>query len=734
MQPFELPEFYLPQPARLNPNVDRAREHTKEWARQLGMLDPAEAPWDERGFGTMDYALLTSYTHPDAAGPELDLLTDWYVWAFYFDDDFLERYKRTGDPAGARTYVDGLAAFMPTDLETELPRPTNPVQRGLADLWFRTVPAMSAGWRHRFAETTRNMLGACLWELGNITERVVPNPIDYIAVRRKVGGAPWSAALVERAVGAEIPARLAGARPVRVLRDAFADAVHLRNDIFSYQRETESEGEINNAVLVIEQFFGYEPQQAAYLVNDIITARLRQFEHAATTVLGDYGLAPTVRADAQRYVDGLRDWQAGGHEWHLRSSRYMNTGRRAPAWPPRSGPVGMGTTAARIGSLLGRPGAGLLPASKALGRPEFYMPFASRSNPRLDATRAHATAWARSVGMLDGTVWAETWFEAMDFALLAALTRPDAPGPVLELVNDWHVWAAFVDDLVLAMFEQAADPADAKAFLDRLLTFAPENPAAMPVPDNPAERGLADVWSRISPNLSADLRPRLRDQLREFADHRLWRLTNIIQNRLPDPVDYVETRRAAASFAPTMAGYALGRQVPAEILDAPPMRALADTFRDVGPLRADIFRYDKEIGRDRGINNGVLVVQRFLGCGLDEAVKVINELVTGRLSRFERIVATELPALFDELGLDQAARHRVLGYVEGLQDWMAGELQWSQVTGRYRAAPSTPQVLGRLTRLGSAAPVRIALSSPAHHSPTASVSQLPAYPPTTTPR
>ena len=37
-----------------------------------------------------------------------------------------------------------------------MPEPTNPVEAGLADLWLRTVPAMSADWRSRFAESTRN--------------------------------------------------------------------------------------------------------------------------------------------------------------------------------------------------------------------------------------------------------------------------------------------------------------------------------------------------------------------------------------------------------------------------------------------------------------------------------------------------------------------------------------------------------------------------------------------------
>ena len=104
-------------------------------------------------------------------------------------------------------------------------------------------------------------------------------------MRRKVGGAPWSAGLVEYAVGAEVPAAIAAARPMHVLKDAFADAVHLRNDIFSYQRETEDEGELNNGVLVAERFLGYSTQEAADLINDLLTSRLQQFEDTALTEL-----------------------------------------------------------------------------------------------------------------------------------------------------------------------------------------------------------------------------------------------------------------------------------------------------------------------------------------------------------------------------------------------------------------------------------------------------------------
>lgn len=39
MQPFKLPEFYMPWPTRLNQNLEAARVHSKAWAYEMGILD-----------------------------------------------------------------------------------------------------------------------------------------------------------------------------------------------------------------------------------------------------------------------------------------------------------------------------------------------------------------------------------------------------------------------------------------------------------------------------------------------------------------------------------------------------------------------------------------------------------------------------------------------------------------------------------------------------------------------
>src|SRR3954449_8226735 len=137
-QPFELPQFYLPYPARLNPHLEGAREHSKAWAGAMDMIDVPQhgtVIWTEQDLDSHDYALLCAYTHPDCPAEELDLITDWYVWVFYFDDHFLDVYKRSGDDEGGRAPLERLPLFMPIDLAETPPEPTNPVERALADLW-----------------------------------------------------------------------------------------------------------------------------------------------------------------------------------------------------------------------------------------------------------------------------------------------------------------------------------------------------------------------------------------------------------------------------------------------------------------------------------------------------------------------------------------------------------------------------------------------------------------------
>ncbi|MFJ3232022.1 germacradienol/geosmin synthase Cyc2 [Streptomyces sp. NPDC086787] len=693
-QPFELPHFYMPYPARLNPHLDEARAHSTGWAREMGMLE-GSGVWEQADLDAHDYGLLCAYTHPDCDGPALSLITDWYVWVFFFDDHFLEMYKRTQDRAAGKAHLDRLPLFMPLDLATPVPEPRNPVEAGLADLWARTVPAMSAGWRRRFAVATEHLLNESMWELANINEGRIANPVEYIEMRRKVGGAPWSAGLVEYA-SAEVPTTVAETRPLRVLMETFSDAVHLRNDLFSYQREVEEEGENSNGVLVLETFFGCTTQQAADTVNDVLTSRLHQFEHTALTEVPalalDKGLTPGEVTAVAAYTKGLQDWQAGGHEWHLRSSRYMNQG--AVSGSPWHGPAGPGS-AADVSALLSSATAERaraythLPFQKVGPSvlPDFGLPWQVQLAPGLDGARERLSGWVHRMGMLQEGVWDEDKLRAYDLALCSAGIDPDATPEALDLSARWLAWGTYADDYYPLVFGHRRDLAAARLATARLSGCMPVDGEDATVPAAPMERALADLWAGTAADMTRDERLALKQAVDSMTESWVWELSNQTQNRIPDPVDYLEMRRATFGSDLTLSLCRRGRgpAIPPEVYRSGPVRSLENAAMDYGCLVNDVFSYQKEIEYEGEIHNAVLVVQNFFGVDYPAALRVVHDLMTQRLQQFEHVAANELPLVCDDFDLSAEAREAVRGYVDDLRNWLAGVLNWHQRVDRYRA-------------------------------------------------
>ncbi|MGX1273021.1 germacradienol/geosmin synthase Cyc2 [Streptomyces phaeoluteigriseus] len=693
-QPFELPHFYMPYPARLNPHLDEARAHSTVWAREMGMLE-GSGIWEQADLDAHDYGLLCAYTHPDCDGPALSLITDWYVWVFFFDDHFLDMFKRTPDRAAGKAHLDRLPLFMPLDLATPVPEPRNPVEAGLADLWARTVPAMSADWRRRFAVSTEHLLNESMWELSNINEGRVSNPVEYIEMRRKVGGAPWSAGLVEYAT-AEVPAAVAGSRPLRVLMETFSDGVHLRNDLFSYQREVEDEGELSNGVLVLETFFGCTTQEAADTVNDILTSRLHQFEHTAVTEVPalalEIGLRPDEVAAVAAYTKGLQDWQSGGHEWHMRSSRYMNKGAGSTSpWERLTHP---GTSASDIGALLASAAAERLRAYthvpfQKVGParlPEFHMPFPVELSPHLDRARHNLVGWARRMGMLSEGVWDEDKLASCDLAVCSAGLDPDASPEALDLSASWLAFGTYGDDYYPLVYGNRRDLAAARVTTARLSACMPVDGEESLVPLNAMERSLIDLWARTTAGMTPDQRRTLRAAVDSMTESWVWELANQLQNRIPDPVDYLEMRRATFGSDLTLSLCRMGQgpAVPPEVYASGPVRSLENAAIDYACLLNDVFSYQKEIEFEGEIHNAILVVQNFFGCDYPTALGVVHDLTTQRMQQFEHVIAHELPVLYDDFGLSAEAREAMRGYVTDLQNWMAGILNWHREVDRYK--------------------------------------------------
>lgn len=700
MTSIDLPDFYMPWPARLNPHLEGARAQSLIWVWRMEMLEPV---WDEERFAAMDFALFAAWTHPDVPPEELNLLSNWYIWGWYVDDYFPQTYTGVEDVGPAEEYLRRLLAFMPTDGKPSALTPENPLECGLVDLWARTAPGKSRQWLRRYVATVQDMAEEALRELSNLSrnEGRVLDPIEYLEVRRSVGGILWSAQLVEHAYGLELPQRMLEARQLKLLNAAFADAEGLQNDLISYDIDM-AEGKVNNAVTVVGHFLDREAQDAADLVNDLVTDRIEQFEHTCATELAPALdaclLSPVERAEVLRYVQGLKDWMAGNLEWALRpGGRYLpewsgDAGAEGPALP---GPTGRGTSAARLGLTphqVGRRSRSYrnLPRQprEQIDLPDFYMPFQLRVNPLLPVAREHGNAWIRSTGITTAPglgIWNEASIEAGDYPLLGAVAFPEAEIDELDLFNDWYTWGFIQDDYLLEVFKRRRDLPGAKAYLERLARFLPVDTLAMPVPTNPPEQGLADLWLRTAPAVSDELRRKLAASWVAHIRSGLWEIFNLVHNRVPELIDHMEMRRLSlgADVITDLFGYGSEETTPDAVRRSRPMLRLNAAVGDWAGWFNDVVSYQVEIEYEDDLNNGVLALRRFTGSDLSEAVDGVNRLLTARLREFEHLRDIELPELCDELMLSEEERASLADHLRQLEEWMAGFFHWHLSTGRY---------------------------------------------------
>jgi germacradienol/geosmin synthase len=129
------------------------------------------------------------------------------------------------------------------------------------------------------------------------------------------------------------------------LENAAIDYAMLINDVFSYQKEIEYEGEVHNAILVVQNFFGCDYPTGLGIIHDLMTQRMRQFQHVAANELPvlyeDFKLPQEVRGIMDGYVAQLENWLSGILKWHQDCHRYgaEDLARRAHGFVPDRAPA-----------------------------------------------------------------------------------------------------------------------------------------------------------------------------------------------------------------------------------------------------------------------------------------------------------------------------------------------------------------------------------------------------------
>jgi germacradienol/geosmin synthase len=199
------------------------------------------------------------------------------------------------------------------------------------------------------------MIDSWLWELAGEIGNRIPDPVDYLEMRRQTFGCSLTMTLARLASGPLLPQEIFAAQAITVLEETASDYACLLNDVYSYQKEIEFEGRVHNGVLSVQQFLNCDLRSAVGIVNDLMTARLREFERTVADdlpVLADScALDADARAGLGEYVTQIRDWLASIHAWHRDCGRYQEKHLRQRYGNPPGRTIGylagLGTQAAR---------------------------------------------------------------------------------------------------------------------------------------------------------------------------------------------------------------------------------------------------------------------------------------------------------------------------------------------------------------------------------------------------
>lgn len=314
--------FAIPFPGSISPHREAAREANAEWISRHGLVQSAEGRDEYLSWDLADAA--ARIYHQAEPGPLTDTLNFFSV-GFLFDDQF--------DPAiPNRLHIVGQAAaemaMIPFRPQGARPEFVCPLTEAWAALWPQIAAVTPLNWQYRFAVHFAQWLTAHVWEIRLTARQANVGLPGYIRLRRRSVGLDHSFDIAEWAYGFETPVVVAQHPLLRQLREAATDAIAFMNDVHSYEREM-GRGETHNLVTVLRWDRDLGPEEAIAQAADMARDALALFvrlERQVPRICTELRLTEADCRATRRFLDTMRDWIRGNHDWAVTSGRYRPPG------------------------------------------------------------------------------------------------------------------------------------------------------------------------------------------------------------------------------------------------------------------------------------------------------------------------------------------------------------------------------------------------------------------------
>ncbi|KAF5358214.1 hypothetical protein D9756_001275 [Leucocoprinus leucothites] len=315
---FVLPDLVSHCKYKLSYNV-HGDEVAKQHVKWLDSGCPELNSKSRRAMYGLQAGELTGYTYTTANEERLRVVADFLGYLFHLDNISDGMMTRETDTLAS---VVMNALWFPEEYRPTEEFPEEPTPGKLArDFWGRCIKDCGPGAQARFKETMGLFFEAVNIQAKARDSAEIPDLESYIDVRRDTSGCKPCWALIEYAVGVDLPDYVAEHPVIEALGQFSNDLVTWSNDIFSYNVE-QSRGDTHNMIVILMKYHNYTLQGAIDYVGDRCAETIDNFERHKS-LLPSWG--PEIDSMVASYVQGLQDWIVGSLHWSFQTHRYFGT-------------------------------------------------------------------------------------------------------------------------------------------------------------------------------------------------------------------------------------------------------------------------------------------------------------------------------------------------------------------------------------------------------------------------
>ncbi|KAI0760326.1 terpenoid synthase [Fomes fomentarius] len=295
-------------------------------------------------------------------------------------------------------------------------------------------------------------------------------------------------------------------------------------------------------------------------------------------------------------------------------------------------------------------------------------PWALRVNPNCKLAAEESKNWLLSGCRLRAKKRAA--FHGLKGGLLTAMCYPLAEYEQLRVCCDYINYLFHLDNICDEMDDRKTVSTASEVI------GALRDPHGFQ-PSSAVGRLTQCFWRRMTATGSPGAQKRFIETFELFFRAVTQQAKDRASGNIPDLESYIAMRRDTSGCKPCWAliEYANNLDLPDEVMEHPIVLGLGEAANDLVTWSNDIFSFNVEQANG-DTHNMIVVVQNQQKLELQEAVDYVGDLCLACIDRFQAL-RKALPSWGPEID----AQLQV--YIDGLGDWMIGNLVWSFETERY---------------------------------------------------